>query len=93
LWKCFLIAAVDANLKSVSILILRTPFLIPSCISLTGTPYVSFINPPKSLIIFIRSCGTDDEPCITRCVFGNLLFISLILLIASVSPVGGLANL
>ena len=39
-------AAVIARRMSVSMLILRTPYLIPSTISSTGTPYVSFMSPP-----------------------------------------------
>ena len=48
--KYFLIEAVDASLKSVSTLTFLTPFLIPSFISLTGTPYVSLICPPYLFI-------------------------------------------
>ena len=45
--KYSLIAAVEANRKSVSTFIFLTPFLIPSLISSIGTPYVSFIFPPN----------------------------------------------
>jgi hypothetical protein len=38
LTKGFLIAAVEASRKSVSIFIFLTPCLMPSCISETGTP-------------------------------------------------------
>ena len=52
--------------QSVSILILRTPCLI-RWISSTGTPKVCGISPPNSLMMSCRSCGTEDEPCMTRC--------------------------
>src|SRR5512140_595865 len=44
-------------------------------------------------MIFSHSCGTEEEPCITKWVLGMRAWISLMRLIAKVSPVGGLVNL
>ena len=88
-----LTAAVNASLLSVSIFTFLTPFLIPSWISSTGTPYVCGISPPYLLMISNHSWGTELDPCITRWVFGKALWISAILLIARTSPVGFLVNL
>ena len=78
---------------SVSMLILRTPCLMPRWISSTGTPQVGFIWPPYWLMMSCRSCGTEDEPCITRCVFGSFLWISSITFIARIAPSGLRVNL
>src|SRR5580704_13511439 len=78
---------------SVSMLILRTPFLMPRWISETGTPQVGFILPPLALMISCRSFGTEDEPCITRWVFGSLRWISSITFMARMSPSGLRVNL
>jgi hypothetical protein len=40
-----------------------------------------------------KSCGTLEEPCITRCVFGMRAWISLTRWIDSTSPVGLRENL
>jgi fructose/tagatose bisphosphate aldolase len=34
-------------------------------------PQVGFISPPYWLMMSCRSCGTEDEPCITRWVLGR----------------------
>src|SRR4030065_454117 len=44
-------------------------------------------------MIFSHSCGTELEPCITRCVFGMRLWIALMRSMARMSPVGGRVNL
>src|SRR5450631_1587854 len=64
-------AAVIASRQSVSILTLRTPWRMPRTISSTGTPQICGISPPNWLKASCNGCGTVDEPCITRCVFGS----------------------
>ena len=44
--------------------------------------------PPYWLMMSCRSCGTEDEPCITRWVFGQLLWISSMTFIARIFAVG-----
>ena len=65
---CRRMAEAMARRQSVSMLILRTPWRIPSWISSTGTPQVWVISPPQLLKASWRSWGTEDEPCITRWV-------------------------
>jgi hypothetical protein len=79
---------VIAMRQSVSMLTLRTPCLMPRTISSTGTPKVCGISPPKALMMSCSSCGTDEEPCMTRCVFGILRWIASITFIARMSPSG-----
>jgi len=78
---------------SVSMLTLRTPFLMPRWISSTGTPQVWGIWPPYWLMMSCRSWGTLDEPCITRWVLGRRRWISSITFIARTSPSGLRVNL
>src|SRR5882757_2096058 len=85
--------AVIASRQSVSILTLRTPCLMPRTISSTGTPQVCGISPPNWLKASCKGCGTDDEPCITRCVFGSRRWISSTTFIARISPSGWRENL
>jgi hypothetical protein len=40
-----------------------------------------------------KSCGTEDEPCITRWVFGMRRWISSITFMASTAPSGLRVNL
>jgi hypothetical protein len=51
------------------------------------------MSPPYSLMIASQSCGTDEEPCMTRWVFGMRAWISLMRSMARMSPVGGRVNL
>ena len=51
------------------------------------------MSPPYLRISASRSCGTDELPCITRCVFGMRAWIALIRSIARMSPVGLRVNL
>src|SRR3974390_2149677 len=43
---------------------------------------------PYLLMMSCNSCGTLEEPCITRCVVGSFWWISSIRFITSTSPVG-----
>ena len=78
---------------SVSMLILRTPCLMPRWISSIGTPQVWGISPPYWLMMSCRSCGTVEEPCMTRWVLGRRRWISSITPMARMSPSGLRVNL
>ena len=70
----FLIAAVIANLKSVSTFIFETPEILASCKISSGTPFAPGISPPYLLHISTSSGITVDAPCNTIGVFGNFCF-------------------
>ena len=70
----FLIAAVIANLKSVSTFIFETPEILASCKISSGTPFAPGIFPPYLLHISTNSGITVDAPCNTIGVFGNSFF-------------------
>ena len=70
-------------------LILRTPCLMAS-LNLGDRYAVGLFHLAAELVDQRQqSCGTLDEPCMTKWVFGMRLWISLTRLIASTSPVGG----
>jgi len=60
--KNSLIVHVIANLKSVSILILATPFLDAKFSISSGTPCASGKLPPNLLHLATNSFGTEEEP-------------------------------